>query len=44
MATAVDAAENSASVSPGRPVVNMWWTHSPKLRNPVPIAASTTQL
>ena len=44
MATADDAAEKSASVMPGNPVVNMWCTHSPKLRNPVPMAASTTQL
>ena len=44
MATAVDAAEKSASVTPGRPVVNMWCTHSPKLRKPVPIAERTTQL
>ena len=29
---------------PGRPVVNMWWTHKPKLRKPVPTAASTIQV
>jgi hypothetical protein len=41
IATAVDAAEKIPSEMPGRPVVNMWCTHSPKLRKPVPIAAST---
>ena len=41
IATAIDAAENSASEIPGRPVVNMWCTHRPKLRKPVPIADST---
>ena len=44
IAMAVEAAENSASVIAGSPVVNMWCTHSPKLRNPVPTADITTQL
>ncbi len=44
IATAIDAAEKSASEMPGSPVVNMWCTHRPKLRKPVPIAASTIQL
>ena len=44
IATASEAAENKPSEIPGRPVVNMWCTHRPKLRNPVPTAASTIQL
>ena len=44
IATAWEAAEKNASEIPGSPVVNMWCTHSPKLRNPVPTAASTIQL
>ncbi|MND00446.1 hypothetical protein D3C83_190670 [compost metagenome] len=28
----------------GSPVVYMWWTHSPKLRKPVPTAASTIHM
>ena len=41
--TASDAAEKKASEIIGRPVVNMWCTHSPKDRNPVPTADSTIQ-
>ena len=41
IATASDAAEKKPSEIAGSPVVNMWWTHKPKLRNPVPTAAST---
>ena len=44
MAIASDAAEKNPSEMPGSPVVNMWCTHKPKLRNPVPTAASTIQL
>ena len=44
IATAAEAAENRPSEMPGSPVVNMWWTHKPKLRKPVPTAASTIQL
>jgi hypothetical protein len=40
----LDAAEKNASEMPGSPVVNMWCTQSPKLRKPVPTAASTIQL
>ena len=43
IAMAVLAAEKNESDSSGRPVVNMWWTHSPKLRKPTATAASTTQ-
>ena len=43
MATASDAAENKPSEMPGSPVVNMWCTQRPKLRKPVPTAASTIQ-
>ncbi len=43
MAIASEAALNSDKDNPGRPVVNMWWTHKPKLKKPVPIAASTIQ-
>ena len=43
IATAVDAAEKRPSEIPGSPVVYMWCTHRPKLRKPVPIAASTIQ-
>ena len=43
IATAVEAAENNPSEMAGSPVVNMWCTQSPKLRNPVPTAASTIQ-
>jgi hypothetical protein len=42
IATALDAAEKRPSEIPGSPVVYMWCTHSPKLRKPVPMAASTT--
>ena len=41
--TASDAAEKNPRLTAGRPVVNMWWTQSPKLRNPVPTADSTIQ-
>ena len=41
IATASLAAEKNASEIEGIPVVNMWWTHSPKLRKPVPTADST---
>jgi hypothetical protein len=43
IATASDAAEKNPSEIEGKPVVNMWCTHSPKLRKPVPIAESTIQ-
>ena len=43
IATASDAAEKKASEICGRPVANMWWTHSPNDRKPVPTAASTIQ-
>ena len=43
IATASEAAEKKPSEIGGRPVVNMWWTHSPKHRKPVPTAASTIQ-
>ena len=36
-------AEKSLSETPGSPVVNMWWTHSAKLRKPVPTGAGTTR-
>ena len=39
--TASEAAEKKPSDIVGRPVANMWWTQSPKLRNPVPTADST---
>lgn len=41
IATASEAAENNPSEMPGNPVVNMWCTQSPKLKNPMPTAAST---
>ena len=41
IATASDAAEKKPSEIAGSPVVNMWWTQSPKLRKPVPRAEST---
>jgi hypothetical protein len=44
MATASDAAEKNPSEIPGSPVVNMWCTHSPKLRNAVATIASTTSV
>jgi hypothetical protein len=44
IAIASDAAEKRPSEIPGSPVVNMWCTQSPKLRNPVPTAASTIQV
>ena len=28
----------------GRPTVNMWWTHRPKLRKPVATRAMTTRV
>ncbi len=40
-ATAMLAAEKKARLSAGMPVVNMWCTQSPKLKNPVPIRATT---
>ena len=43
IAMAVLAAEKKESDMSGRPVVNMWCTHSPKLRKPTEIAARTTQ-
>src|SRR5690606_12620786 len=42
MGTAADAARQRPSEPPGKPVVNIWGTQSPKLTNPVPTAASTT--
>ena len=41
IATASEAAEKNPSEIDGSPVVNMWCTQSPKLRNPVPRADST---
>src|SRR3546814_14866504 len=35
METAIDAAEKKPVEMGGRPVVNMWWTHRPKLLKPV---------
>ena len=43
LATACEAAEKNASDICGNPVANMWCTHRPKDRNPVPTAASTIQ-
>ncbi len=42
-ATSVEAAEKSASPMWGMPVVNMWWTQSPKLSTASEMAAATTQ-
>ncbi len=36
------AAVKKLSPSCGRPVANMWWTHSPKPMNAVPASESTT--
>ena len=44
IATAMLAALKKASASSGMPTVNMWCTHSPKLRKPVPTSASTIQV
>src|SRR5690606_32131600 len=44
IATAIDAAEKKLMASSGMPVANMWCTHSPKLRKPVPMMASTIQV
>jgi hypothetical protein len=43
MATSMLAAEKKACASGGMPVVNMWCTQRPKLRNPVASTDSTTQ-
>jgi len=43
MLTAMLAAEKKLSDNWGMPVANMWCTHSPKLRKPAPISASTTR-
>ena len=39
--TAMLAAEKKLSDRAGMPVVNMWCTHSPKLKKPVAISATT---
>ena len=39
--TASDAAEKKPNDICGKPVVNMWWTHSPNDKKPVPTAEST---
>lgn len=39
--TAMLAAEKKPRDSAGMPVVNMWWTQSPKLKKPVAISATT---
>ena len=44
IATAMLAAEKKPRLSAGMPVVNMWWTHSPKLKKPVAIRATTIRL
>ena len=44
IATASEAAEKKPSEIAGSPVVYMWWTHRPKLKKPVPTAASTIQV
>ncbi len=36
-------AENSPKPSTGRPVANMWWTHTPKLMKPMASSARTIQ-
>ena len=41
--TAMLAAEKNARLSPGMPVVNMWWTHRPKLKKPVAIKRDDDQ-
>ena len=41
MTTASEAAEKKPSDIDGKPVVNMWCTHSPNERKPVPTAEST---
>ena len=36
-------AEKNASASGGRPVANMWWTHTPKLMKPIDTSDVTIQ-
>ena len=41
IATAALAAEKKPSDTAGMPVVNMWWTHRPKLKKPTAMSAAT---
>ncbi len=41
IATAMLAAEKKPSERAGIPVVNIWWTHSPKEKKPTAISATT---